>query len=203
MTRIITEKVRFSYANVWEAKSINGSEPKYSVSLVIDKSDKKTIELVKAAIKEAEENGIDKFGKGFTSGSGFKRPLRDGDIDRPDDETYKNCYFVNANSKDRPNIVDRNVKAIIDKNEFYSGCYGRASITFYPFNTSGNKGIACYLGNLQKLGDGEPLGSVRKAEDDFETVADEDFYHDKKENGLMYLDMKVAIKSVIMDGLEV
>jgi len=174
--RIVTGKVRFSYANVWEAKSINGSEPKFSISLVISKSDKKTIELVKAAIKEAEKIGLDKFGKSFTSGSSFKRPLRDGDVDRPDDEVYKNCYFVNANSKDSPRIVARNAKEqILDKNDFYSGCYGRASITFYPFNNSGNKGIACYLGNLQKLEDGEPLGNFRNPEDDFSTVDDEDF----------------------------
>lgn len=176
--RITTGKVRFSYANVWEPKSVNGGDEKYSVSIIIPKSDKKTLELINNAMKEAEKSGIARFGAKFVSGSGFKRPLRDGDIDRPDDEAYKDSYFVNANSKDKPQIVDKNVKLIIDRNEFYSGCYGRASITIFPFNSSGNRGLACGLGNLQKLADGEPLSGHNRAEDDFEAIEDEEGFLD-------------------------
>lgn len=172
-TKVITGKVRFSYANVWEPKSINGGDEKYSVSLIIPKSDTKTINEIKAAIEAAKQEGKGKFGGKIPAN--LKTPLRDGDVDRPDDEAYKNSYFVNANSKDRPQIVDKNVKPILDQSEVYSGCYGRASITFYAFNQNGNKGVACGLGNLQKLAEGEALSGRSSAKDDFASAADDDF----------------------------
>lgn len=173
MSKVITGKVRFSYANIWEPKSINGSEEKYSVSLIIPKSDAKTIEEIQVAMEEAKQEGIAKFGGKIPAN--LKLPLRDGDIDRPDDEAYQGCYFINANSKDKPQIVDKKVKPILDPNEVYSGCYGRASINFYAFNQNGNKGIACGLGNLQKLEDGDPLSGHSRAEDDFEAFGEDDF----------------------------
>lgn len=173
MSKVVTGKVRFSYANIWEPKSINGSEEKYSVSLIIPKSDAKTIEEIQVAMEEAKQEGIAKFGGKIPTN--LKLPLRDGDIDRPDDEAYQGCYFINANSKDKPQIVDKKVKPILDPNEVYSGCYGRASINFYAFNQNGNKGIACGLGNLQKLEDGEPLSGHSRAEDDFEAYGEDDF----------------------------
>jgi hypothetical protein len=172
-TKVITGKSRFSYANIWEPKSINGSDEKYSVSLIIPKSDTKTVAEINAAIEQAKEDGKTKFGGKVPAN--LKLPLRDGDVDRPDDESYKNSYFINANSKERPNIVDKAVQPILDQREVYSGCYGRASITFYAFNQNGNKGIACGLQNIQKLSDGEPLSGRSKAEDDFTTADDDDF----------------------------
>ena len=169
MTKVITGKVRMSYANVWEPQSVNGGELKYSVSLIIPKSDKKTLEKIKKAIEEAKKEGLSKLGGKIPAN--LKTPLRDGDVDRPDDEAYADSYFINANSKIKPGIVNRNVEPILDQSEFYSGCYGRASIVFYAYNANGNKGIACGLQNLQKLEDGEPLGGRSSAEDDF---ADED-----------------------------
>jgi len=172
-TKVVTGKVRFSYANIWEPKSINGGDEKYSVSLIIPKSDTKTIADIKAAVEQAKKDGVSKFGGKVPAN--LKLPLRDGDVDRPDDEAYKDCYFINANSKDRPGIVDKNVKPILDQSELYSGCYGRASITFYAFNQNGNKGVACGLQNLQKLTDGEPLSGRSRAEDDFTTAEEDDF----------------------------
>ncbi|MEW8994426.1 DUF2815 family protein [Clostridium sp.] len=172
-TKVITGKVRFSYANVWEPKSINGGDEKYSVSLIIPKSDIKTLNEIKAATEAAKQEGKAKLGGKIPAN--LKLPLRDGDIDRPDDEAYRNSYFINANSKDRPQIVDKNIKPILDQSEVYSGCYGRASITLFAFNTNGNKGIACGLGNLQKLSDGEPLSGRSRAEDEFSSFEDEDF----------------------------
>lgn len=168
---------RWSYANVWEPKSINGGTPKYSVSLIIPKSDTKTIEKIKAAIQAAYEEGESKLkgnGKTVPALSVLKTPLRDGDLERPDDEAYANSYFVNANSGTAPGIVDADRQPIIDHSEVYSGVYGRASINFYAFNSNGNKGIACGLNNLQKMRDGEPLGGKTRAEDDF-ADDDEDF----------------------------
>ena len=177
-TKVITGiNTRWSYANVWEAKSINGGAPKYSVSLIIPKSDTKTIEKIKAAIQAAYEEGESKLkgnGKTVPALSVLKTPLRDGDLERPDDEAYANSYFVNANSGTAPGIVDADRQPIIDHSEVYSGVYGRASINFYAFNSNGNKGIACGLNNLQKMRDGEPLGGKTHAEDDF-ADDDEDF----------------------------
>ena len=165
-TKVITGEVRFSYANVFKPKAIEeGQEEKYSVSLLIDKSDKKTIKKIEDAIKAATEEGKAKFGGKIPAN--LKTPLRDGDEERPDDENYENCYFVNANSSRKPGIVDENLDPIIDSDEFYSGCYGRASVNFYPFNVSGNKGIACGLNNLQKLRDGDRLSGGASADQDF------------------------------------
>ena len=169
---------RWSYANVWEPKSINGGTPKYSVSLIIPKSDTKTIAKIQAAIEAAYKEGEAKLkgnGKSVPALSVLKTPLRDGDAERPDDEAYKNAYFVNANATSAPGIVDADLNPILTRSEVYSGVYGRASITFYAFNSSGNKGIACGLNNLQKIRDGEPLGGKASAESDFATDDDEDF----------------------------
>lgn len=178
-TKVITGvDTRWSYANVWDPKSINGGTPKYSVSLIIPKSDKVTIQKIKAAIQAAYEEGESKLkgnGKSVPSLSVLKTPLRDGDLERPDDEAYKNAYFVNANSATAPGIVDADRQQIIDRSEVYSGVYGRASINFYAFNSNGNKGIACVLNNLQKIRDGEPLGGKASAESDFATDDDDDF----------------------------
>jgi len=164
---------RFSFVNVWEPKSINGSDPKYSVSVIVPKNDKKSIAAITAAIEEAKKDGAVKFGGKVPSN--LKTPLRDGDIDRPDDSNYKDCYFVNANSKDAPQVVDSKLQSIIERSELYSGCYGKVSINMYAFNINGNRGIAAGLGNIQKLRDGESLGGRSRAEDDFEIEEDDDF----------------------------
>ena len=177
--KVITgPNTRWSYANVWEAKSINGGTPKYSVSLIIPKSDTVTVEKIKKAIQAAYDEGQSKLkgnGKTVPALSVLKTPLRDGDLERPDDEAYANSYFINANSATAPGIVDADRNTIIDRSEVYSGVYGRASINLYAFNSNGNKGIACGLNNLQKIKDGEPLGGKSRAEDDFATEADDDF----------------------------
>nr|DAY58781.1 MAG TPA: DNA helix destabilizing protein [Caudoviricetes sp.] len=168
---------RWSYANVWEPKAINGGTPKYSVSLIIPKSDTVTIQKIRAAIEAAYKEGEAKLkgnGRSVPALSVLKTPLRDGDAERPDDEAYANAYFVNANSATAPGIVDADRQPILDRSEVYSGVYGRASINFYAFNSNGNKGIACGLNNLQKIRDGEPLGGKSRAEDDF-ADEDEDF----------------------------
>lgn len=171
-TKVITGKVRFSYAHVFEPQAAEGSDKeKYSVSIIIPKEDKKTLAKIDKAIELALENGKAKFGGKIPKG--LKMPLRDGDEER-DDEVYAGSMFLSANSNTKPGIVDENLDPIMDKNEFYSGCYGRASINFYAFNVGGNKGIACGLNNLQKLEDGERLGgSISSAEDDFGSADDD------------------------------
>ncbi len=178
-TKVITgPNTTFSYLNCWDPKAIQGGTPKFSVSLIIPKSDVKTIEKIKAAIQAAYEEGQSKLkgnGKSVPVLSTLKTPLRDGDLERPDDEAYKNSYFINANSVTAPGIVDADRNPIIDRSEMYSGVKGRASINLYAYNVNGNRGIACGLNNLQKISDGTPLGGKSRAEDDFATEDDEDF----------------------------
>lgn len=176
-TRVVTDVVRLSYANLFEPKSIQGSKPKYSVSLIIPKTDKATLARIEAAIDAAIEAGIAKFGGKRPNKAALKLPLRDGDTER-DDPAYEGAMFVNANSTTPPQVVDESLAPILDRSQVYSGCYARASITFYAFNTNGNKGIACGLGNIQKIRDGEPLGGGHvSAEEDFAafSTANEDF----------------------------
>lgn len=181
-TKVITGvNTRWSYANVWDPKSINGGAPKYSVSLIIPKSDKATVSKIKAAIQAAYEEGESKLkgnGKSVPALDAIKTPLRDGDKERPDDPAYADSYFINANSATAPGIVDADRNPILERSEVYSGVYGRASINLYAFNSNGNRGIACGLNNLQKLRDGEPLGSKSRAEDDFADTDDDDDFLD-------------------------
>lgn len=173
-TRVVTGEVRLSYAHLFEPQSIQGSKPKYSVSLIIPKSDTETISKIERASDAAIEAGIGKFDGKRPNKAALKLPLRDGDLER-DDEAYKGCFFVNANSIQPPEIVDADLQPILSPTEVYSGCYARVSLSFYAFNTNGNRGIACGLGNLQKLRDGEPLGGGRtSAADDFAAFAPAD-----------------------------
>ena len=170
-TRIKTGKVRLSYCSIWEPKaSFDGAKAKYSTGIIIPKSDTKTIAATEAAIQAAYEEGIGKLkgnGKTAPALNVLKTPLRDGDLERPDDEAYADSYFLNANSTTAPGVVDADLNEILDHTEVYSGCYARVSLTFYAYNTGTAKGIACGLNNIMKLADGEPLGGRMKAADDF------------------------------------
>lgn len=171
-TKVVTGKVRFSYLKVFRPEAMGDSEDKkYSVSLIIPKSDKRTLAAIKAAIDAAIEQGKSKWGGKVPKN--LKLPLRDGDEERDDDDAYANAYFINASSKGKPGLIDRYKKEITDEEELYSGCYGRASINFYAFDVSGNRGIAAGLNNLMKLEDGEPLGGRQSAESDFDGYFDD------------------------------
>lgn len=174
-TKVITGKnTRLSYFHGWEPTSINGGPERYSVSVLIPKEDKETVKAINDAIDAAIEEGIAKFGGKKPNKAAIKLPLRDGDTER-EDEAYAGHWFINANSKTAPQIVDKAVKPILDRDEVYSGCYARVSLNFYAFNSNGNKGIACGLGNIQKIRDGESLGGRSSATDDFSIEEDDDF----------------------------
>lgn len=174
-TRVVTGKVRFSFVNVFEAKAFGeGQEPKYSVMLLIPKSDIGTVNRIKAAIDAAAQKGLStKFGGRLPAI--LKTTFKDADKDMDQDgmifaekwDYTKNHYIINVSTKNQPQIVDEHLNPIINPIEFYSGCYGRASINFFAYNNNGNKGISAGLNNLQKLEDGEPLGSITTAEQDF------------------------------------
>ena len=163
--KVVTGKVRFSYAHVFTPQaSQEGGTPKYSVSIIIPKSDTETINKINKAIEQAKEEN--KAVWGGTVPKGLKGGLRDGDEEK-DDPAYANSYFINANSSQKPGVVDADLNAILDASEFYSGCYGRASISFFAYNSTGSKGVGCGLNNVQKLEDGEKLGGASSASDDF------------------------------------
>ena len=164
---------RISFANIWEPKAINGGDEKYSVSCLIPKSDKKTLARIQKAVEAAKEDGKARKWSGKIPPN-LKLPLRDGDIDRPDDENYEDCYFLNASSKDAPQVVDRKVNPVLDPMMVYSGCYCNVSVNFYAFNANGNRGVAVGLGNIQFVRDGERLSGKASADADFDALEDDD-----------------------------
>lgn len=171
-TKVVTGRMtRFSYVHVDKPVAmVEGGAEKYSVSLIIPKSDKETISDVRRAIKAAYDDGLGKLkGNSRTAPTleSLRAVLRDGDTDKPDDEAYRDSYFVNAKSVRKPYVCDSANNEIIDCSEIYSGCYGRASISFYAYNTGTSRGIACSLNGLQKIKDGEPLGGMSSAKADF------------------------------------
>lgn len=164
---------RISFANIFEPKAINGGDEKYSVSCVIPKSDKATLMKIHKAVEAAKEDGKVRKWNGKIPPN-LKLPLRDGDIDRPDDETYQDCMFVNATSKDAPGIVDRRVQPVTDPMMVYSGCYCNVSVNFYAFNVNGNRGVAAGLSNIQFVRDGERLSGRVSAEAEFDALEEEE-----------------------------
>ena len=170
-TRVVLKNVRLSYEHVWEPKLTTNGDLKYSASLIFPKTDKANLARIKSAVEAAKEAGKSKLAneKGIIP-SGIKMPLRDGD--ERGDEAYDGCYFVNANSSEDhpPKIVDRHVNPIMDRDEVYSGCYANVSVNFFAFNTEGNIGIGCGLGNIQKIKDGERLSGGASADEDFDDM---------------------------------
>lgn len=170
MEKVITGKVRFSYANVFEPKAQNGGEEKYSVTLLIPKSDTVTYNNIINALNKTLEEAIPNTFNGVKPAAP-KFPIYDGDGLRPGGEPFgdecRGHWVITANSKERPEIVDVACNPIMSKSDFYSGCYGRASIVFFAYNTNGNKGVGCGLNNLQKLEDGQPLSGRSTAAEDF------------------------------------
>jgi len=164
---------RFAYVYCWRPNAQFGGSQKYSISAVISKDDKETIRNIENAIEYVKENSVDKWGGKIPNK--LHLPLHDGDEDKPDNPIYKNSYFINAKSKEAPQVVDKNVLPILDQTEVYSGCYGNVSIIFYPYSYGGSKGIAAWLGNIQKTHDGEPFGGKVLAKDEFFSVDQDDF----------------------------
>lgn len=183
-TKVLIGKVRASYVHVFVPTSIDGdtSKAKYSVSLIVPKSDEELVRRIKGAISRA-------FDFGMSSKWGNKKPLkprnplRDGDEERPDDEAYAGSYYINASCKTKPGVnkvkgyevgSDGKRKLVTipceSEEEMYSGCFVYASVNFYPFDTAGNKGVACGLNNILKVDDGEPLGGRISADADFAEV---------------------------------
>lgn len=173
-TKVITGKVRLSYANLFTPRANDGGEEKYSTAILIPKSDKETLRKIKAAVEAAKELGKSKWNGKVPANC--KTPLRDGDEERPDDLNYAGHYFMNVSAKNKPGIAkvvgktpDGKTKfqEITDTTEVYSGCYAKVSINLYPYDAKGNRGIAAGLNNVVKVQDGDFLGGRSSVMDDF------------------------------------
>lgn len=174
-TKAVIGVVRFSYVHVFEPwKASNSDNARYSATLLIPKSDVKTLNVVKACIQAAYEKAVSERWGGKRPAK-WHNPLQDGDQPKDDGESrgdaYKGHWYINAKSSSRPGVVNAARQPIVDSEEFYSGCYGYASINFSGFINSGNMGISCFLNNLMKTKDGDALGSGHSsAEDDFANI---------------------------------
>lgn len=175
--------VRFSFVQVWEPKAMeeNGA-PKYSVQVVIPKTDTKTVEAIKHAIEKARQDGVKRsmFSEAATKNQAFRIALRDGDQEAAEKEDgsrdyLKGCVFFNASAlADRqPKVVDSKLQPIMRRDDFYSGCYGIADINFYPFKY-GKGGVAAGLNSIMKTRDGDRLDGRLSAEQAFGEFADVD-----------------------------
>jgi hypothetical protein len=175
--KVVTGRVRLSYVHVKNPQSYEGSDPKYSVTLLIPKKDKKTLKLIEEATKQVKKDAVADTWGGKLPNS-LKLPLRDGDDERPDQPEFADMYFVNATSKRRPGVLDKDGEEMFDLDELYSGCYARVSMNLYPFSVKGNRGIAAGLNGIKKLADGEQLGgggfNASDFDDDFEDIDDDD-----------------------------
>jgi len=177
-TKVVTGKVRFSFCHIWEPQaSDDGGDPKYSVTLLIPKTDTTTVGKIKAAIQEAADSFRTKNGSASLPAKPVTS-LHDGDGVRASGDPYgpecKGCYVITVSSKVKPVIVDAFRNEITSASEVYSGCYGRASINFYGYNSHGKKGISAGLLSVQKLSDGEPFGTVGSADDFADDYKDPD-----------------------------
>ena len=176
-TKVVTGKVRFSFCNIWEPRAQNGGDPKYSVTLLIPKSDKATLAKIEAAMKEAADIFRQKNGSSSLPAKP-NHTLHDGDGVRDSGDPFgpecKGCMVITVSSKQKPVIVDRDRNEVLDASEVYSGCYGRAAINFYGYSSNGKKGISAGLLSVQKLADGQPFGTVGSADDFADDYEDED-----------------------------
>jgi hypothetical protein len=165
-TKVTTGLGRFSYAHFFEPRAMEeGQDKKYGVSFLIPKTDKPGIKKIEAAIEACKKIALEKLGGKLPKN--FKMPLRDGDEEKEDDPNYAGHYFINCSSKQKPNVVDKDMNAILDATEVKSGDYGRLSLNFFFYDKAGSKGISAGLNNVQKLKNGEALGSSNNVEEDF------------------------------------
>lgn len=174
-TKVVTGKVRLSYVHAFEPHAFDSAPDKsqYSVCILVKKSDKTTLDKIARAIEAAKADGkTSKWNNKIPAK--LWNPLRDGDAEHPEDEAFIGHYFLNAKSNNKPGIVDISCNPILDKDELYSGCYGRVSIVFFPYAVSGSSGIGVALNNIQKVGEGEPLSGRSNADEDFSDGFEDD-----------------------------
>lgn len=164
-TKVVFGPCRLSYTHVFQKYSPDSTdEGKYMTNILVSKSEKATVAALQAAIEAAKAKAItEKWGG--KEPKKIDTPLRDGD--EKEDEVFASHWYLNAKSSTRPGVVDQHLNPITDEEEVYSGCWAVVSVTFYGYDVSGNRGIACGLNNVMKFKDDERLGGRVSAESDF------------------------------------
>ena len=174
---MITGIVRTSYAKVWEAAPDLSGNLKFSICLMIPKEDIKAVAEINEAIQGAITKGIEKGRFSKSAVKHLKLPLRDGDAEIADGKRtaeYANMFFINCSSTKAPGIVNMYAKPIMEQEDFYSGCWCRADINFFPFSSAGNKGIGVGLNNLMKVKDDDRLDGRQTANKAFAEFTSDD-----------------------------
>lgn len=177
ITKILVGEARMNFVRVFKPEAFNGGKPKYSVILSFDKNNVELVSTIQKAIDECTEKAKQQYGGKLPKG--FKIvELKDGDIDY-DTEGFAGQFTLKASSEYKPEVVKKtkvmgqsSLVPITDEDEFYSGCYGYASVTFFSYDTGMTKGVTCGLNNLLKTRDGERLGGGGGAASDFAGVLD-------------------------------
>lgn len=175
-TKVIAGPFRLSYTHVFSKYAPDGdtSNGKYMTNILIPKEEKETIKAFQQAIEAAKKAAVVSKWSGKEPKK-LDMPLRNGDDKENDnDEVYSGHFYVNAKSSTRPGVCDKNRTPIVDEDEIYSGVYAIVSVTFFGYDVSGNRGVACGLNNIMKFKDGERLGGRSSAESDFADVSMED-----------------------------
>lgn len=169
-TKVRIDNVRASFEHLLKASAFPGTDDyKFSVSSIIDKSDKESIKIIETAIKNAEKKGIEKFGDKFANAKDRFNPLQDGDTEKDGDPAYENSLYINASNRTKPAVLDAKTGLDAEESAIYSGMYGKVVINFFPYFSSAKScGVSASLLGFQKTADGESLGGARATESDFE-----------------------------------
>lgn len=166
--KCITPEFRVSFPAVFKPKAFEGQEAKFGVTMIFPK--KTDLNSLK---KIARNAATEKWGPDAKKWPKFKYPtFRDGDEEKGDDPSYADSIFCTAKSKLQPGLVDSKRQAILNERDFYAGCFARAEIIAYAYDTAGNRGIGFSLQNIQKTRDGDRLSGRKDAEDVFDEVED-------------------------------
>lgn len=174
-TKVVFGPCRLSYTHVFSKYAPDGdtANGKYMTNVLIPKEEKETIKALQQAIEAAKKAAVISKWSGKEPKK-LEMPLRDGDEKENDDEVYSGHFYVNAKSTTRPGVIDKNKTPIVDEDEVYSGVWAIVSVTFFGYDVSGNRGIACGLNNIMKFKDGDRLGGRVSAESDFADIDMED-----------------------------
>ena len=173
--KVVFGPCRLSYTHLFSKYAPDGdtANGKFMTNVLIPKEEKETIKAIQQAIEAGKKAGIvSKWGG--KEPKKLDMPMRDGDTDKDDDAVYAGHYFINAKCATRPGIVDKNKTPIVDEDDIYSGVWAIVSVTFYGYEVSGNRGVACGLNNVMKFKDGERLGGRSSADSDFADLDLED-----------------------------
>lgn len=178
--KVITPMFRASFPYVFQPQKprTEGQEAKYAITMLFDKKTDLT-----AMKKAADLAAVEKWGTDKTKWpKKMKNPLNDGD-DKEELMGYEGMTYVTARCKKMPGLIDAAKNDIIDENEFYAGCFARASLIAFAYDVDGNKGISFALLNVQKIKDGEKFSGKTSAQDDFEEMETVEVEDGKEEAG--------------------